>query len=385
MKTRFFTITISVLIVSVFAISAMLATLLDMSGVVLIKYEDGTVMLGEPKKASSARPPFRPFKIPISSNPIQTVPPGEPGEPLTFAEIYSLAAPAVALVVTSSGTSGGGGTGSGIVISGDGYIVTNHHVVSDAAEISVVLYDGLQHTAQLVGSDRLSDLAVLKIRAEELPFVSFGSSDDMRPGDLVSVIGNPLGSDLSNTITTGVISGINRDITIEGTVGDITMTVLQTSCAVNPGNSGGPLLNEYGMVVGIISSKIMGNRTQTAEGLGFAIPSSTAVPLIEQIIEFGYVRGRAALGIVVDTSYLPIYDMPPGVRVIETDRRADVHSKLQPGDIITHVSGEAVSGIADLNAIRNAMTAGESMRLTVWRHGNTLTIDIVLMEEGRLR
>jgi serine protease Do len=363
----------------------MLMVALDISDVALLQFADGTVMLGEPERASLARPPVRPaVQIPVSSQPGQPPAPREPGEALTFSEVYEKAAPAVAFIASSSASASG--TGSGIVISADGYIVTNHHVVEGARQISVFLYDGLQYAAQLVGGDRLSDLAVLKIRAEGLPYIGFGSSDAVRPGDPVAVIGNPLGMYLSNTITTGVISGINRDITIEGAAGDITMTVLQTSCAVNPGNSGGPLLNEYGQVIGIISSKIMGNRTQMAEGLGFAIPSDTAVPLVEQIIEYGYVRGRPALGITVDTSYRPVHGMPPGVRVISVDERADVHAKgLQPEDIITHVDGEAVADIGELNVIRNARTAGDNMRLTVWRWGSVLTIDVVLMEEGALR
>jgi serine protease Do len=381
---RFFAAAVSALIVIVFLLTGILTVFLDVSGVALLRFSDGTVMLGEPERASLARPPVRSV-IQMPVNIYQPpVPQKEPGEKLTFSELYEKAAPAVAIIAASSAVSGG--TGTGIVISEDGFIVTNHHVIEGARQISVILNDGLRYPAQLVGSDRLSDLAVLKIRAEGLSWLSFGLSETMRPGDPVAVIGNPLGTELSNTITTGVISGINRDITIEGASGDITMTVLQTSCAVNPGNSGGPLLSEYGLVVGIISSKIMGNITQTVEGLGFAIPSDTAVPLVAQIIEYGFVRGRPALGITVDTTYTPIYDMPPGVRVTGVDRRADAYTGgLLPGDIITHVDGTAVSGIGGLNEIRNARDVGDYLRLAVWRRGNTVYIDVMLMEEGELR
>jgi serine protease Do len=385
-KSRFFSIAVSVLLAVVFILSGLLVIVLDVSGVAFhIFPDDGTVMFGEGKRASLMRPPVRPAQqIPIISAPAQPPAPKNLGEALTFAEIYEKTAPSVALIAASTPTSSG--TGTGMIISGDGYIVTNHHVVEGARVITVILHDGLRYTAQLVGSDRLSDLAVLKIRDEGLPYVSFCSSDNVRPGAPVAVIGNPLGSELSNTITTGVISGINRDITIEGAAGDITMTVLQTSCAVNPGNSGGPLLNEYGLVVGIISSKIMGSRTQNVEGLGFAIPSDTAVPLVEQIIEYGYVRGRPALGIIVDTTYRPIHGMPSGVRVDGVDERADVYTKgLRPDDIITHVDGVAVADIGELNDIRNARTAGDNIRLTVWRWGTVLSLDVVLMEEGALR
>jgi serine protease Do len=384
-KSRSYRIAVSVLLVIIFALAGAFAALLDVSEVAFNIYPDGTVMFGTPVRSAITRPPVQsPLQIPIASPPPPSALSKGPGEKLTSAEIYEKAAPAVVLVAASTGM--GGGTGTGIVITEDGYIVTNHHVVDGAQTITVALPDGLQYTAELIGSDRLSDLAVLKIHAEGLAYISFGSSDSARPGDPVAVIGNPLGTELSNTITTGVISGINRDITIEGASGDITMTVLQTSCAVNPGNSGGPLLNEYGLVVGIISSKIMGSRTQAVEGLGFAIPSDTAVPLVEMIIEHGYVKGRAALGITVDTTYQPVYDMPPGVRVVGVDERADVYTKgLLSGDIITHVDGSAVENIGDLNAIRNTRTAGETLRLTVWRQGNVRIIEVVLMEEGALR
>jgi serine protease Do len=296
--------------------------------------------------------------------------------------------PSVTVILAE--TAGVRGTGTGIIVSEDGYIVTNYHVVEGARTITVILSSGVEYPAQIVGSDRISDLAVVKIKATGLQPAEFGDSEMMEHGDPVAAIGNPLGIDLRNTITTGVISGVNRDITLEDAAGDITMTVLQTNCAVNPGNSGGPLLNQYGQVIGIISSKIMGGTTRSVEGLGFAIPSSTAVPLMLQLIEDGYIKGRPAIGIIVDTSYNPLvadfYGLPAGVRVTGVNEHSDAFARgLQANDIITHINGAAVQSIGEVNDIKNQFTAGDTLRFTVHRLGETLTMDVKLMEEGSLK
>ncbi|MDR0324798.1 MAG: trypsin-like peptidase domain-containing protein [Oscillospiraceae bacterium] len=384
-SNRLFFMAFTILLALMFVVTGLLGAALNVSGVALLQYPDGTVMLGEPSRASAARPPAQPsVSIPIVNIPTPSPVWREPGEPLTFNEIYKKTAPSVTVIL--AGSAYASGTGTGIVVSEDGYIVTNHHVVEGAQYITVILNDNTEHTARLVGSDRLSDLAVLKIRAEGLTPAEFGNSDTVEHGDPVAAIGNPFGIELRNSITTGVISGVNRDITIEDASGDITMTVLQTNCAVNPGNSGGPLLNEYGQVIGIISSKIMGSASRTIEGLGFAIPSSYAAPLVTQLIEHGYVIGRPAIGITVDLNYSPGFGLPPGVFVKSVDERSDAYAKgLQPNDIITHINGVAVSGISEVNDIKNGHTAGDVLRFTVYRLGETLTIDIRLMEEGSMR
>jgi serine protease Do len=381
-----FFITFTILLALIFVVSALLASVMGLYGIGFIQFsDDGAVMLGTFEGARDARPlPSPSFTLPVVTVPGPSPVWREPGEALTFAEIYQLAAPSVTVVISQSPY--GSGTGSGIIISEDGYIVTNHHVVESARSVTVILHDGTGYPAQIVGSDRLSDLAVLSIRAESLTPAEFGDSDAMVPGDPVAAIGNPLGIDLSATITTGVISGVNRNITLEDAVGDITMTVLQTSCAVNPGNSGGPLLNQYGQVIGIISSKIMGSASQNVEGLGFAIPGNTAAPLIEQLITYGFIRGRPVIGITVDPTYTPVASLPRGVLVTGVNELSDAYAKgLRPNDIITHINGAAVASISEVNDIRYAHTAGDTLTLTVYRNGDTFDIGIRLMEEGELR
>jgi serine protease Do len=389
-QNRFFMIMFSVMLAIVLITASLTTAVMSLRGIGLIQFsDDGTVMFGGHRRAEEVRPaPGPPFTLTVGSTPLKPFEPKEPGEALSFREIYQAAAPSVAVIMSVSQS--GRGTGSGIIISEDGYIVTNHHVVEDSRAVNVILHNGLEYTARVVGSDRLSDIAVLKINAEGLPAAEFGDSDMMVPGDPVAAIGNPLGIDLRATITTGVISGINRDITLEDSAGDITMTVLQTNCAVNPGNSGGPLLNQYGQVIGIISAKIMGSASQNVEGLGFAIPSSTAAPLVDQLIEYGYVRGRPAIGITVDLSYnstvAQSYGLPPGVRITGVNERSDAYAKgLLPNDIITHINDTVITGIGDVNAVRNEHTAGDVLRFTVFRMGETLTLYITLMEEGALR
>jgi serine protease Do len=384
-----FYISFTGLLVLVLIALYLLGAALDASGVRLVRFSDGTVMLGEPNRASGLRPPSRPnLSVPIVNVPSPAPVWREPGEALTFSEIYKKTVPSVTVVLAEAG--GVSGTGTGIIISEDGYILTNNHVVENARAVTVILSSGDEHSAQIVGSDRLSDIAVLKIRAAGLQPAEFGDSDAVEHGDPVAAIGNPLGVDLRNTITTGVISGVNRDITLEDSAGEITMNVLQTNCAVNPGNSGGPLLNQYGQVIGVISSKIMGGSARSIEGLGFAIPSRTAVPLAMQLIEKGFIIGRPALGIIVDTSYNELvadfYGLPAGVRITGVNEKADAYNKgLRANDIITHINGTAVKGIGDVNDIKNKFAVGDTLRLTVHRLGGSLTIDIVLMEEGAMR
>ncbi len=394
-SNRGFLIAFSALTAAILIVSVVLLSALQISGIALVRFPDGTVMLGEPDKAISAHrsEELPPAYLPITNVPrpevsVGTVEPDGELVPLSFNEIYKKVAPSVTAIIAE--TIYGKATGSGFVMSADGYVITNNHVVEGSAEITVMLHDGTEYPAQIVGADRISDLAVIKIEANGLSPVEFGNSDTIEHGDPVAAIGNPLGIDLRNTITTGIISGVNRDIFVQDPAGDIKMNVLQTNCAVNPGNSGGPLLNQYGQVIGIISSKIMSSTEQSVEGLGFAIPSSTAAPLVAQLIENGFVTGRPALGVTVDTSFSPTvaedYGLPAGIRIREVNELSDAYQKgLRRNDIITHIDGEAVSGITDVNAIKEERNAGDVLRLTVYRAGQTLTMDVALVEEGILR
>ncbi|MDR1668906.1 MAG: trypsin-like peptidase domain-containing protein [Oscillospiraceae bacterium] len=392
-SSRGFSISLISLTAAIVVLFALFLLILQGSDIALVRFPDGTVMLGEPEKATEIYGGLPPVSIPIidiprPEVPVETLPPNNTQSPLTFNEIYKKVAPSVTAIISE--TDYAMGTGSGFVMSADGYIITNNHVVEGGGDITVMLHDGTEYPARIIGSDRISDLAVIKIEVTGLTPIEFGNSDAIEHGDTVAAIGNPLGIDLRNTITSGIISGVNRDIIIEDAAGDITMNVLQTSCAVNPGNSGGPLLNQYGQVIGIISSKIMGSAEQTVEGLGFAIPSNTAAPLVAQLIENGFVTGRPALGITVDTSYNETvannYGLPVGIRIMEVNELSDSYQQgLRANDIITHIDGEAVSGIADVTAIKEERNAGDVLHLTVYRAGQTLYIDVALVEEGILR
>ena len=351
------------------------------------------------------------FITPVSS-PVPVSPlPGSPG-PLAIVDVPRPSVPVVTdasgrEVLTASGVykkavagvtgvlsvyPDGTGSGTGIIMTTDGYIITNHHVVDGATSVEVVLHDGQEYPATVVGSDRLTDLAVLKIDATGLSPVEFGNSETLEHGDSVVVIGNPLGMELQNTLTNGIISGINRDITLEDISGELTMTVLQTNCAVNPGNSGGPLLNMYGQVVGIVSSKIMGDSYQNVEGLGFAIPITSALPVLNELMNVGYVQGRPALGIsvdmnnVIDPRTAQYYGMPTGLLISYVNPKSDAYTKgLRANDILTHVNDQPVASLADVNSIKNNYTAGDSLKLTIYRRGETLEMEVVLMEEGMMK
>ena len=251
-------------------------------------------------------------------------------------EIYKKVSPSVVSVIAT--LSNGTGSGSGVIMSADGYIITNAHVVADAQSVSVQLSDGTQMDAQIIGTDEQTDLAVIKVEPEsELTPAEFGNSDDLQPGEYAYAIGSPGGVQFANTITGGRISAINRDVTIN----DRVMTLIQTDASINPGNSGGALINKYGQVVGITSAKLSSSAFSdtTIEGMGFAIPINTAKDIVDELIANGYVTGRPSIGITgrnVESADGSI----SGVQVYSIDSRASAGSEgLQVGDVITAVDG----------------------------------------------
>ncbi|MBQ6001158.1 MAG: trypsin-like peptidase domain-containing protein [Clostridia bacterium] len=270
--------------------------------------------------------------------------------------------------------------GSGILISENGYLVTNAHVIEQGEELSVILHDGSEYAAQIVGSDRQTDLAVLKIDAQELPFAVFGDSSELVVGELAVAIGNPMSMELFGSVTAGVISALDRQIVME----DRTMVLLQTDAAINPGNSGGALVNGYGQVIGINSVKVMSN---SYEGIGFAIPSASAKPVIDALIAYGYVPGRPAIGIVgedVSIYYSTYGNVPRGVYVHGVTEGTDAVGKgLRVGDIIIAIDGTPVSGMAELNRLKGLHSAGETVTLTLWRDGTQFDVTIRLTEVQR--
>ena len=294
---------------------------------------------------------------------------------LCLQDIYSSVIDSV--VSISSMTSSGTSSGTGIIMSSDGYVITNHHVITGALVISVLTNDNQEFEAALVGSDEMSDLAVLKIDARGLQAAEFGDSSKLRVGDSVVAIGDPLGVQLRGTMTNGIISAINRDLT----VGDRTMTLIQTNAALNNGNSGGPLINVYGQVVGINTMKMGSSSTTSVEGLGFAIPIASTAYMINDLIAYGEVHGEVMIGISVQTIPVTAENGESALLVMEvTPGGPGEEAGIQKGDLIVAADGEALTKSTDLLRVRRRHEAGETLNLLVERDGKRFTADVVLRE-----
>ena len=279
------------------------------------------------------------------------------------------------------GVTEGTSTGSGFILTEDGYIVTNCHVVEGATSVSVVMHNGMEYPAQIMGTDSGNDIAVLKIEAEGLPAVTLGSSDDLVIGDMVVAIGNPLG-ELTSTQTVGYVSGKDRDVTTDNTI----INMIQTDAAINSGNSGGPLFNMNGQVVGITTAKYSGTTGSGAsiEGIGFAIPIDDVIGIISDLMDYGYVTG-AYLGVTVsntDAESAAMFGLPVGAYVQSVDRgTAADRAGIQVKDIIIDLGGIKVEGITTLTRALRNFNAGDTTTITVIRSGQKLVLDITLDEK----
>lgn len=303
---------------------------------------------------------------------------------LSIMQIAKQAKPAVVAISTEARISNQFGqtgivdaAGSGFIITANGYIVTNYHVVEGAQTISVALDDGQIFKATIVGSDPRNDLSVLKIDGNNLPTVTLGKSADLEVGELAVAIGNPLG-ELSGTVTAGIISALDREVTIEG----VTMRLLQTDAAINSGNSGGALINSFGEVIGINNAK---NAGDGVEGLGFAIPIDTAKPIIESLIRYGYVQGRPKIGIGtrdITKQMAEYYKMPVGIYVssVEANSAAAI-AGIKVGDVITKADGKETLTTDALNEAKTFHKVGDSMSITLVRDGQEMTVQLVLKED----
>ena len=281
--------------------------------------------------------------------------------------------------ILENGTS----SGTGVVLSQDGYLVTNHHVVAEAQKISVSFSDGRQLAAHAVGMDETSDQAVLWVDAEDLTPAEFGDSDSVRVGDLAVAIGDPLGVELRGTMTDGIISAINRDLTTGGR----TMTLLQTNAALNSGNSGGPLINCYGQVIGINTMKI-GDYMNVAgvEGLGFAIPSATVKEIVDQLISQGYVTGRPDLGISgqdISPIYQHLYGLPQGVYITYVDPASDAYAQgIRSGDMLIALDEKSVTNTQELQTLLYQYQAGDVVNTVIYRSGRSYQLQLRLSQAG---
>lgn len=307
-------------------------------------------------------------------------------EPMSIVDIARQVGPAVVGIVATGESSSGmflipsqtQSSGSGIIISSDGYIVTNNHVVENATSLKVTLNTMEEYDAKIVGTDPQTDLAVIKIEATGLTSAVLGNSSDVEVGELAIAIGNPLGQELAGTVTTGIISATNRQVTVD----DVEYTLLQTDAAINEGNSGGALVNAYGEVIGINSVKMA---STGVEGLGFAIPSDIAKPVISDLIEYGYVTGRPVIGITgrnITEEMSRYYDLPVGVYIQSiTEFSAAEKAGLRPGDVIIQCDGQTIETVDELNEIRDQHQVGDTLTLTIVRNGERMEVSVTLEED----
>lgn len=304
---------------------------------------------------------------------------------LSFQKIYTKVLPSIVGIRAYGPTRGA--TGTGVVLTSDGYIITNFHVIEGSSDVEILLQDGYLYSALLVGGDRANDLAVLKINVTGLTPAEFGDSDLLQVGDPTLAIGNPLGEELKNTMTDGIVSAINRDVNMDG----VTMTLIQTTAALNPGNSGGALINIYGQVVGITNMKMMSDY-DTIEGLGFAIPSVTVQSVATQLVAHGKLLGRPTLGVTVQNmpeAIWPQYDLPDdfegGVLVVAVQPGSDAYKGgIQAGDIIVEAGGKSIRSIDDLLDAKTGLAVGDTLRMKLWRPNRYRVVLVTLVDQYEL-
>lgn len=277
--------------------------------------------------------------------------------------------------------------GSGVIISKDGYILTNYHVVSEAdprrqghqkVALEVFLPDKRQAKAKFIGGDSLNDLAVVKIDFKNLPTATLGDSSRLKVGEQAVAIGNPLGLEFAGSVTAGVISALNRTISVE----DRTLNLIQTDAAINPGNSGGALVNSEGKVIGINTVKIS---VPGVEGLGFAIPINEAKPIIDQLIKYGYVKGRPLIGISgqeITQSMAEYYNLPVGIFIVKVEPNSGADKAgIRERDVMISLAGKKVTTMNDVNTVKKSYKAGDTVNTVVVRGKKKIKLKLTFSEE----
>ena len=312
---------------------------------------------------------------------LQLVPAGK--QQLSLRQLYELCAPSVVAISGYIDGQTGYNWGTGVVLSSDGLILTNTHVIDQCDRATVTLSDDREFEAELIGADTISDIAVLKIQANDLTPAQFGQSANLQVGDPVAAIGNPLGDTFRSTLTDGIISAISRDISYKGR----TMALLQTNTALNEGNSGGALFNMQGQVIGITNMKMMSSYS-SIEGIGFAIPSATVQEVVNSMVVFGEVRGRPSIGITVGgipEEAMKQYDLPAGLYITAVLPSSDAYAHgVREGDILTEVNGIPVTKTTDVSEIKDALNVGDTLHFVIWRKGEILEFDVALMDTNDL-
>lgn len=299
---------------------------------------------------------------------------------LSFSEIFDKCAPTVVGIKCFDGKDAESYSwGSGIVVSSDGYILTNTHVIDGGKRATVQLSNGDTCEAKLVAADSQTDIAILKIEKTGLTAATFATSSDVHTGDTVCAIGNPLSPDYSLTMTSGIISATDREVSYNGTV----MTLLQTDASINGGNSGGPLFNDRGQVIGITNMKIVSSYSNV-EGIGFAIPSDTLSSVVDALMADGAVYGRSTIGVTVGPiadDIADYYDIPNGLYVCEVLENSDAQKQgIKKGDIIVKVNDREAHATSDIAEEKAKLDVGDTITFTVWRSGSTFEVSVKIMD-----
>ena len=307
---------------------------------------------------------------------------------MTMPEVYASNVNSVVSINVSATTNYFGQTvetaasGTGFFITQDGYILTNHHVISGASTVKVTLYNGETYDATVIGSDSDYDIAVIKIDVTGATPVVLGDSSKVAIGESVAAVGNPLG-ELTFSMSEGIVSCVNRAINVDGTP----FNMIQVDCSINPGNSGGPLFNSYGEVVGIVSAKYSSYSNTTVEGIGFAIPINDVIAMVEDIMTDGYATNKAYIGITPQAMNAQMaqqyrYSVTEGVFVCSVDPgSAADKAGLQMGDVITKLGDTTISDVKDLNAAKKSYRAGDTVTLTIYRGGKTMEVQLTFDAE----
>ena len=294
---------------------------------------------------------------------------------LSWQEIYECNISSVVSLVSTTGS--GTVTGTGVILSESGYIVTNYQAVADAETITLRLTDGREYSALVVGADSVTDLAVLHIDGEDLIPAIFGDSSPLRVGDPVASIGDPLGTQLSGALTPGIVAAINQDVPMMGQ----NISLIQSSLPLDPGQSGGPLINCYGQVIGIHTTCL---DTQQLQRVSFAIPSATVKEIVDQLISQGYVSGRPTLGIRGD-SVTPFdqryFHVPAGLYISHIDPDSDAYRQgIQPGDILISLNGIPITTLKELDTLVNSLTIGDTLQALFYRDGREEALTLIVTE-----
>lgn len=294
---------------------------------------------------------------------------------LELQELYEKCIPSI--VGVAAGLNSGYSWGTGVVMTADGYILTNTHVLEKASDVQVSLTDGRIFPAKLVGCDPVSDIAVLKVEATDLTPAEFADSGNVRVGDSVAAIGNPLSGKFGGTMTDGIISGVSRNVSYGGR----TQTLLQTNAALNEGNSGGALFNRYGQVIGITNMKMMTTADATVEGIGFAIPTATVQTVVKDLLEDGEMR--PCLGVYVYAKEKSDDAGPAGLEVNSVSRNSDAAAQgVKTGDIITEINGQPIKNFDAVTELLMELHAGDTVTLKIWRNGTFLEKTVKLIPQS---